>query len=395
MDFKAYEADRKKLCERIAAVKAIIQETTDPAERLRQTERLRILRGMYKDVLDNMERLRPPQEKRRKQPVKKVSLDAFNWDFLQQSKTCFCDLEGTRWDAIESGVLTAKQASALQKVLRRAVEKLSDRQKLYFSSHLNGKTLEEISAENGVNKSTVSRTIARAERVLFHTVCAHAFVGECISKDGIDLLRLASRANLLTLRQREMLYFLLTDGCSIKDICGIVHRNRSTVSRTNDAILRGFAGVCLDVERTVPRKISKSDWAGSSEAEIAMSLGVPKGFFYRFVCRDERIGPYTRFEYEVLSRGSMTVKEVAADLGISVETVQRYRRLYPDADLSGLPRPAPYVPQEPRFLPGEPSIRKAIETLSSSGNTIGDAVSAEIYRKMLQISGGDRIASGT
>lgn len=395
MDFKAYEEDRKRLCERIAAVKAIIRETTDPAERMRQTERLRILRGMYKDVLDNMERLRAPQEKHRRQSAKKISLEAFSWNFLEQSKTCFCDLEGTRWDTIENGGLTARQAAALQKVLKKAVEKLSERQKLYFFSHLRGNTLNEIAEENGVNTSTVSRTVARAERILFHTVCAHAFVGECISQDGIDLLRLASRANLLTLRQREILYFLLTDGCSMQEISEIIHRSRSTVSRSNDAILRGFAGVCLDVNQTVPRKISKADWPGKSEAAIAMELGVPKGFFYRFVCRDERIGPYTRFEYEVLSRGTMTAKEAAADLGISVETVKRYRRLYPNADLSDLPRPTPYVPQKPRFLPGEPSIRKAIETLSSSGNTIGDAVSAEVYRKMLQISGGEQVASGT
>ena len=67
MDYAAYEADRKKLAARIVAVRQIIQDTTDPQERIRQTERLRILRGMYKDTLDNLERLRPPQEKHRKE----------------------------------------------------------------------------------------------------------------------------------------------------------------------------------------------------------------------------------------------------------------------------------------------------------------------------------------
>ena len=40
-------------------------------------------------------------------------------------------------------------------------------------------------------------------------------------------------------------------------------------------------------------------------------------------------------------------------------------------------------------MEGKPSIRKALATLSSNGNTIGDAVSAEVYRRMLQISGGE------
>ena len=36
---------------------------------------------------------------------------------------------------MEAGGLTAKQAAALQKVLQRAVEKLSDRQRAYFFAH--------------------------------------------------------------------------------------------------------------------------------------------------------------------------------------------------------------------------------------------------------------------
>ena len=371
------------------AVRQIIQDTTDPQERIRQTERLRILQGMYRDTLDNLERLRPPQEKHRKERHRKISLDAFSWDFLERTKTTFADLEGTTWQAAEAGGLTAKQAAALQKVLQRAVEKLSDRQHTYFFAHMEGQTIAQIAESHGVNPSTVSRTVARAEKILFHTICAHAFVGECISQDGVDLLRLATRANLLTLRQREMLYFLLTDGVSIREISEIVHRDRSTVCRSNAAVLRGFAGVCLDMAEAVPRKIARSDWPGGSEAEIAAMLGLPKGFYYRFVCRDERVGPYTRYEYEILARRGMTVREAAADLGISPGTVKRYWQRYPDADLSQLHRPVPYSPSAPRYVEGTPSIRKALSTLSSNGNTIGDAVSAETYRKMLRISGGE------
>ena len=389
MDYAAYEADRKKLAARIVAVRQIIQDTTDPQERIRQTERLRILQGMYRDTLDNLERLRPPQEKHRKERHRKISLDAFSWDFLERTKTTFADLEGTTWQAAEAGGLTAKQAAALQKVLQRAVEKLSDRQHTYFFAHMEGQTIAQIAESHGVNPSTVSRTVARAEKILFHTICAHAFVGECISQDGVDLLRLATRANLLTLRQREMLYFLLTDGVSIREISEIVHRDRSTVCRSNAAVLRGFAGVCLDMAEAVPRKIARSDWPGGSEAEIAAMLGLPKGFYYRFVCRDERVGPYTRYEYEILARRGMTVREAAADLGISQGTIKRYWQRYPDADLSQLHKPVPYSPSAPRYVEGTPSIRKALATLSSNGNTIGDAVSAETYRKMLRISGGE------
>ena len=118
-------------------------------------------------------------------------------------------------------------------------------------------------------------------------------------------------------------------------------------------------------------------------------LGLPKGFYYRFVCRDERVGPYTRYEYEILARRGMTVREAAADLGISPGTVKRYWQRYPDADLSKLHKPVPYLPSAPRYMEGKPSIRKALATLSSYGNTIGDAVSAVVYRRMLQISGGE------
>lgn len=390
MDLQTYERDRKKLAERITAVREIVRTTTDPQERIRQAERLRILRGMYKDTLDNLERLRPAVEKRRKAPNRRtVALEGFSWDFLERTKTCFADLEGTTWNALEGGELTAAQAKALEKVLGRAVEKLSDRQRMYFFAHMEGRTLQDIAQEHQVHKSTVSRTVARAERVLFRTICAHAFVGECITDQGVDLLRLAVRADLLTLRQREMLYFLLTDGCSIGDISRVVNRDRSTVCRYNDSILRGFAGVCLDAGSTPPRRILRRDWPGATEADVAAMLGVPKGFFYRFVCRDERVGPYTRYEYEILARRDMTAREAAEDLGVCVSTVRRYWELYPEADLSPWPAPMPYQPGTPRYTAGQPSVRKALAVLSSNGNTIGDAVSAEVYRRMLQISGGE------
>ena len=149
MDYAAYEADRKKLAARIVAVRQIIQDTTDPQERIRQTERLRILQGMYRDTLDNLERLRPPQEKHRKEQRRKISLDAFSWDFLERTKTTFADLEGTTWQAAEAGGLTAKQAAALQKVLQRAVEKLSDRQHTYFFAHMEGQTIAQIAESHG------------------------------------------------------------------------------------------------------------------------------------------------------------------------------------------------------------------------------------------------------
>lgn len=111
-------------------------------------------------------------------------------------------------------------------------------------------------------------------------------------------------------------------------------------------------------------------------------LGLPKGFYYRFVCRDERVGPYTRYEYEILARRGMTVREAAADLGISPGTVKRYWQRYPDADLSQLHRPVPYSPSAPRYVEGTPSYPKgAVHTVEQRehhrGRRVGGNVSQD------------------
>ena len=385
MDIERYEEDRRKLVVRIEEVKQLLQETQDPRERMRQADRLRILRGMYKDVLDNLERLRPPEDRHRHKPPRKtVSLDGFGYDFLERVRSAAPLMAG------EMDNLNAHQSAALRLVILRGLDRLSPRQREFFAARMAGKSLAEIAREAGVQKSTVSRVIGSAERCLTQVIGAHAFLAECISPDGVDLLRLAERAGLLTPRQREMLFFLLTDGINMTDIAAIVGRNRSTVCRSAEAITRGFSGVCLDITGGAPRKITRQSWPGRTETEIAAALGMPKGCYYRLVCRDQRVGPWSRYTYEVLvRRGKMSARETAEDMGIRADTVRKIWRRYPEADVSALPPPKPYTPGKSRYAQGETSLRAALATLHTGGSTIGDAVSAQVYAKMLQISGGE------
>ena len=278
MDYAAYEADRKKLAARIVAVRQIIQDTTDPQERIRQTERLRILRGMYKDTLDNLERLRPPQGKTPEGAAAedlsgRLQLGLFgkDQDHLCRPGGDHLAGRGRRRPDGQAGRSPAEGPPAGGGEAQRPAAGLLFRPC--------GRT------DPGQNCGNLRRQCQHGqpdgcpggEDPVPHHLRPWRSLGECISPDGVDLLRLATRANLLTLRQREMLYFLLTDGVSIREISEIVHRNRSTVCRSNAAVLRGFAGVCLDMAEAVPRKIARADWPGGSEAEIAAMLGLPKG----------------------------------------------------------------------------------------------------------------------
>ena len=389
-EIEEYIENKKRIYAKILAVRKVVRDCRDPSERMRQSDRLRILNEMYRDACDNIERLRPPQNKTHKQHLTVRSLDCLggpNFDFLERTKTCFCDMEGTAWRQLETPDMTAAESSALQSVLRCAFDGLTERQKQFFAAFTaEGLTQEQISEKYGVNKSTVSRTLKRAYARMQHCVCAHAFISSCVTEDGFDYFRFASQAQLLTDRQLEMFYLILTDCVSMADIAAMIHRKRSTVWRTTQRVVGRFHAVSLEIVRPVARKVHLDEWRHKSEKEICEMLGMPAGFFYKYVCAREYVGPYSRWDYEILRLRTLPAEEAAKRLGCRPETIRRHWAQYPDADLSGISAPAPYVPAQAEHRCERGSLRRALTQLTS-GTTVGDNISAETYRRMLLMGG--------
>lgn len=389
-----YIRDKEALNRKIAATRQCIKDCSDPSERMRQSERLRIMNGMLRDTLDNIERLRPPQEKRRKARKKVVGLEfhgagGISFDLLERTKACFSDLEGTRWDQLEETGLTANEAGALQNVLRRAYEGLTEKQRLYFTEKaFNGLADRQIAEKYGVRQSTVCRVLQHANAWFEHCVGAHAFLHECITPEGFDYYRFAVKADILTERQRELFYFLLTDCIRMGDVAAAVNRNPSTVWRANQRIVERFNSVSMRVVAPAGRKIDLREWKGKTEKEVCEMLGLPAGFYYRVVCAGERVGPYSRWAYEILRLRGLPPKAAARRLHTGEKTVLKYWGKYPGADLSGIPPPEPYTPAAPAYQAEQGSIKRALVQLAGGANTIGNHISKETYQKMMQLSGG-------
>lgn len=384
-----YLDDKKRIYAKITAVRQIVKDCKDPSERMRQSGRLRVLTEMYKDVCDNIERLRPPQEKKRKERITVQSLERMggpNFDFLERTKTCFADIEGTTWKELETTGMTAAENSALKVVLRNAFDGLTDRQKEFVkAATVDGLSGCQIAEKYRVNRSTVSRTLQRASARMQRCVCAHAFISACVTERGFDYFRFAERAQLLTDRQLETFYFILTDCVSMADIAVLIDRNRSTVSRTTGRVIDRFHAVSLDVVQPVSRKIDLAEWKNKTEKEICEMLAMPAGFFYKVVCAKQTVGPYSRWDYEILRLRAIPAEDAAKRMGCSAATIKKHWAMFPGADLSGLTVPEPYHPAK-RSPKQDGSLRRAVSQLTS-GTTVGDNVSAETYCKMLMMGG--------
>ena len=381
-------AEKDRIYQRLKEVRSALCACSDGGERLRQAGRLKILRDMYREALERCVRLRPPEQKRRAPPRKIIRADGLTWDFFERSGAVWSDLEGRTWNSL--GQL-AEEADAngmrlLLRLLQEGTAALTERQQLYIAKcFVEKKSISQAAEEMGVNRATVSRVVrAGLKRLEDHVVsCLYAL--ECVEGDTFDHLRWAAGSGALTERQRELLYYLLSDA-TMEQIARHLDVRRSTVSRTGDRIGEriGAAGEAL-AEKRPSRVVRRRDWVGRSEDEIAAGLGIAPGTYYRCVCRKRPVGGIPRFAYECLRRREMDAAAAARELGCRPETVRRYWRQYGDVDVSKLAAPPEYRPAPVRRRQ-DLDLRRLLSAAAAGEGTIGAAVDGETYRKLLALS---------
>lgn len=309
---------------------------------------------------------------------------AVGFDFFERCGTVWADLEGRTWNELQDIASTgsARQAGFLLQALRSAMATLTETQlscvMVYYAQK---RSMPAIAQERGVRVSTVSRTLRRALRRLEECILASLKARDCMTDAGFDFLGFAQTTDVLTERQREYLYFLLTDGATMGEIARYLEVGKSTVSRGNRHIEENLSAVSPGLPAApAARKVDKREWRGKSEKEVAVMLAISPAVYFRSVCRGETVGGVSRLAYEILRRRGLSARRAAEELGLAEGTVRRYWKRYEGVELAGAVPPEEYAPAPRRRKPAD--LRRQL----SGGGTVGDSVDAETYRKMMALS---------
>ena len=377
MDYAEAVAQKDKLYSRIKEVRSLLEHCRSGGERLRQTERLRILRDMYRDACAQVDALRQPQERRQKAPKRRViHTGGVGFDFFERCGTVWADIQAT-----------ARQADFLVQALRRSMAALTPLQlEVIMARYRDGLSLAEIARRRDCQRSTVCRVAKQALKKLERGVLAALQARECAEAEGFDFLRFAEATDVLTERQREYLYYLLSDGVTMAEIGAYLGVDRSSVKRGGDQIAGRLSAVAPALPAApAARRPRREDWEGRSEGEVAAALGIAPAAYYRLACRDKPVGDLPRLAYEVLRLGDLSISQCARHLGMSESSVRAYRRRYRGVDVSALPEPEPYTPAPRRR--SQADLRGLLSRgREAGGSTIGDSVDARTYQRMMEVA---------
>lgn len=393
-EWEQAKQQRALLYRRMKEANAAFLDAAGPAERVRQRERARMLKEMYQEACQEVRRLDPersfpaPQGGRGgKKPVSRM-------DSALACGAIWADLEGMSWSQAEGrrwsdlpAAANGRQMRLIQEMVGAALALCTPLQERYLNAYyVRELTMEEIGEQYGVAVSTVSRTLRRGRQRIGNYVTAKLLLGRCVDRRGLfDYQLFLNSSRLLTERQKEMVYLILSRDASYRDIAGYIGRYPSTVSRTASRVEErlGTLAVAVDADLSaVP--VRRADWAGRSEKELAEELGLSAAFYYRVVCRGERVDGLPLLDCAILHRlaAGESAEQAARGLGCSVPLVKRVRRRHADRPLP--PFREDYRPKNPKRarLPANPF------AALGGGDAIIDRIDAGTYRALQERFGG-------
>lgn len=382
-------ARKSGLWGRYREARAAASETRDPAERRRQQERARILKAMYQEACEDVRRLDPTVATSREKRREENGSGGAALDALMRSGALWTDLEGQSWSRMTGytwggeTASTGRAAQALTQMVREGVERCTPRQReALLAYYTTEDPVGEIGARLGVGASSVSRAVTRGLRRVSRYITAKLLIQRCVDDNGFfDYLTFVNSAQILTERQREMMFLALAGDTSYTDMAGYVQRNRSTVWRTVERVEQNLNGLAVELDAGMSTvKIRRRDWAGVTEKELAQRLGLSARFYYGTVCRGQTAGGMPLLEYVILRRLRETNDPglTAAELGCSKEWAKKIGRKY--QNLEELPdvKVEDYRPTKPRRvkLPENPY------AVFGAGGAIIDHIDADTYRAL-------------
>lgn len=354
-------------------------DAADPSERRRQQERARLLREMYQEACQRLRRLEGERRASAKNQSPQLDVNVncgAVWADLEG--TTWKQLDGRRWDELPGGG-SGRQVKWVQELVRDAMRTCTPRQLVCLSAYYGeGLTLEEIGARLGVDFSTVGRTLKRGREHIERYITAKLLLGRCIDRQGrFDYMKFLNSAQVLTERQKEMVFLILAQDTSYQDIARYVQRSVSAVESAARRAGERLGALSVTVDADISAvTVERRDWAGRSEKQLAEDLGLTAAFYYRIVRRGETVDGVPLLYCAILNRLSAGegVKETAAGLGCSAALVKQVRRKYDG-------RAVPEFRED--YRPRKPERVKAPENpFAAVGDAVIDRIDAATYQAL-------------
>jgi predicted DNA-binding protein YlxM (UPF0122 family) len=384
------------LYQRYKQARAALLDATDAGERAKQHERARMLKEMYQEACQEVIRLDPERAAQKepvgrdgKKPVSRMDTAlacGALWSDLEGATWSM--VEGTRWDALPA---TGRQIRQVQQLVSAGMALCTPLQaQCLHDYYVEELTQEEIGQRRGVRKCTVSRTLQRGRQRIEGYVTAKLLLGKCVDERGLfDYQLFLNSAQVLTERQKEMVYLVLAKDTSYRDIAGYLNRAPCTVSHGVERAEEKLRVFSVDLDpRLSAVGVKRVDWAGRSEKELAQDLGLSPAFYYRIVCRGQTHQGLPLLYCAILNRlaAGAGAGQAAKGLGCSQALVKKVRRLYSGRVCPGFQEDYRPRCQQKARAPENPFV------LLGGGDAVIDRIDAATYQALQARFGGDRRA---
>ncbi len=328
-------AQLAKLQARMKEYQVQLKAETDSQRRAALKAKISTYRAAIRDVQVQIDYLDPPAVRRaRREQRKRLDIGALSFDFFERSGACWSDIEGHSWQQVEAGDFAELGVGMdqLQSWLAEGAQRLTDRQRLYIDAYYNrGLSMQLIAQEQGVDKSTVARSIKNGMARMQEWVEAKKLIASCANgKGGFDWQRYLAQVPVLTDRQRQLMLLVLSRlPKTQEELAGKLELEKSTVSRILSRAGRTIQR--LDIRGGPPLSRPEiREWDRADKFSLALQTGMPLYFYYRFCFRGQQVGGVSRYNYELSRRREAGVSpdETARELGLKPKTVRSaYSRL--------------------------------------------------------------------
>ena len=328
-------AQLDKLKARMKEYQVQLKAEPDPQRRAALKAKISTYRAAIQDVQVQIDHLDPPEvRKARREQRRRLDIGALSFDFFERSGACWSDIEGHSWQQVEAGdfVELGTGMDQLQGWLAEGAQRLTDRQRLYIDAYYNrGLSMQLIAQEQGVDKSTVARSIKNGMARMQEWVEAKKLIASCADgKGGFDWQRYLAQVPVLTDRQRQLMLLVLSRlPKTQEELAGKLELEKSTVSRILSRAGRTIQR--LDIRGGPPlSRPNIREWDQADKFSLALQTGMPLYFYYRFCFRGQQVGGVSRYNYELSRRREAGVSpdETARELGLKPKTVRSaYSRL--------------------------------------------------------------------